>query len=220
MKRLIAWTLDQCIQFERDGSRLVPTADYGRFVEVIPALRHACTIITFNYDIALDVALISRDVKFSYCLDQSDEGSLSGAVRLLKLHGSVNWAVCGNCGGIFPVTSTQGRPNIHSRYHWGMLHEAEVAEVRHCDRLLQECFIVPPSRDKSVYRSDVEKVWRQAAKVLIRRFYVFDPSIEVHERFKALLGPGARARFAGSTYSFAQAASHLRAMADSGQLDY
>ena len=104
--------------------------------------------------------------------------------------------------------------------------------------------IVPPSWDKTEYRSDLVMVWRRVAielrnatstivcgyslpptdsffqylyglgtvgDVPLERFWIFDPSDEVHRKFRELLGPGARARFASHSFAFERAIFHLNA---------
>lgn len=70
------------------------------------------TIITFNYDLAIETALYGLKVPFTYGLSGksvnfgsgisdaifSEEYAQPGAPRLLKLHGSVNWALPGEVG--------------------------------------------------------------------------------------------------------------------------
>jgi hypothetical protein len=43
----------------------------------------------------------------------------------------------------------------------------------------------------------------------LRRFWVFDPEKEVHARFEALLGPGARGRFKPYEMTFEKAISEI-----------
>ena len=76
---------------------------YDRFAEMLVEAAQAksgdlswCSIITFNYDIALDLALVKHGVPHSYCLD----GESMEALPYLKLHGSINWGVCPECDTI------------------------------------------------------------------------------------------------------------------------
>jgi len=236
MKRVIAWTLDNSVKFAVRENKVNAPQDYAEFVDMVINLKRSCSVITFNYDAALDVSLEIRDASYSYCFTESE----TPQIPLLKLHGSVNWGLCGKCGEIVAVKlKGRARPGLDSA-RLGMLHEAKEP---HCGVPMNECFIVPPTWDKSSYRPSIEGVWRRAAKELceatdiivcgyslpetdhffrylyalgtvgdamLRRFWVFDPAPDVHERFRMLLGPGARARFNRYPYTFAQALPHLR----------
>jgi hypothetical protein len=69
------------------------------------------TIITFNYDLTIETALRALKVTFSYGLKGeqvafgsgssdilSEQLAQEGTTRVLKLHGSVNWAIPGGAG--------------------------------------------------------------------------------------------------------------------------
>jgi hypothetical protein len=45
--------------------------------------------------------------------------------------------------------------------------------------------------------------------VMLKRFWVFDPAEEVHQRFESLLGPGARVRFRAEPHYFHEALAHI-----------
>lgn len=67
-----------------------------RWGETSPSTKS--TILSFNYDVLLEAALARTDIPFSYgvkSLDNSGSSSSGNAEShlLLKLHGSVNWAV-------------------------------------------------------------------------------------------------------------------------------
>ena len=47
-------------------------------------------------------------------------------------------------------------------------------------------------------------------ETVLRNFVVFDPSAEVQDRFRSLLGPGARARFRPRTCAFEAAIAEMR----------
>lgn len=60
------------------------------------------SIITTNYDCCVDLALSSKNAKFSYHIDFANskptEGSYqSDTTPLIKLHGSLNWYYCETC---------------------------------------------------------------------------------------------------------------------------
>src|SRR5258708_13971254 len=100
-KSVITYTLDATSQFPVDSKsetdapmRIRPSSDYLRFVQLIQMLQDVesgitgVSIITFNYDIALDFALRSARIYPDYCLPKRDNESTT--IKLLKLHGSLN----------------------------------------------------------------------------------------------------------------------------------
>src|SRR5689334_6671816 len=57
----------------------------------------AVAYLTFNYDLALDVALTRAGLPIDYGLGKP------GGVPLLKLHGSLSWSACPRCREILPT---------------------------------------------------------------------------------------------------------------------
>lgn len=94
-RKLLIKTLEQTIKYPvRGEGHIYPNSSYNSFVELISNLNKnkiRCSIMTFNYDIALDFALNFHGIPVDYCLT---EASKSNAIPYLKLHGSVNWGQC------------------------------------------------------------------------------------------------------------------------------
>jgi hypothetical protein len=184
-KNVITYTLDVTTEFpvRRDPQNnepieISPSLDYKRFVQLIQMLQDAqsgingVSIITFNYDIALDFALRSCNVYPDYCLPNSLPG---GRIKLLKLHGSLNWgrvkdtddiryfdqieAVARN--RVISVTPNQAMTNLLvgtdlptlMSDRWKI--DVEPAPV-----------IVPPGFYKAEYHEALKEVWRAAAEEL------------------------------------------------------
>ena len=127
-----------------------------------------CHCITFNYDDFLDQALAATPYWNSlggygfHCpsslgtLAHADEGVAGSGIRLLKLHGSVNWRP--KLGHSDPVP-------LDAITH----HEAWSASLPHvADHLEPQPVIVPPVLSKSslVEQPVLRLVWSQAFKVL------------------------------------------------------
>ena len=179
IKRLIAWTLDHSMLYAfKDGS-IVTTETYRHFAEMIARLsrqqspKHICTVVTFNYDLALDLALHSAGVTPNIGFDPS----VSGRVNLLKLHGSLGWHECGNstCGKI----ATLALPRLERHYEtvpmtWSKLstyltNGALPPRCQKCNsQLSNDVVIIPPSWNKGQYRTELANVWRTAAQELGR----------------------------------------------------
>jgi hypothetical protein len=245
MKRVIAWTLDQTTVFNTKDGIIESTPAYKAFAGLISDLggkwgtTPTFTVITFNYDLAVDVALVGAGLRPEYGLTDS-----AGRVNLFKLHGSVNWLRC-SCGKIVrdPIPSPVNYL-VPDPLKWSELKKLLRRKVECCGKAITgDCVIVPPSWNKAEYRTDLVNVWRQAARELqsatsifvcgyslpetdsffrylyglgtvgsepLERFWVFDPSEVVHARFRSMLGPGARARFEAHPLLFEGAVQYLR----------
>jgi NAD-dependent SIR2 family protein deacetylase len=102
--RFICLTLEQSIKYGPHKDNCYPD-----FVsQKINILKDDCTIITFNYEILLETALLYASLGncFSYGIEVEKDNirNFSGYEReykenllLLKLHGSSNWAICSLC---------------------------------------------------------------------------------------------------------------------------
>ena len=73
--------------------------DYALFASAISKYYKNSCVITFNYDLGIDVALTNEYLNPNYCLD----GTNKEGYKLLKLHGSVNWAKTIGVGDIIPL---------------------------------------------------------------------------------------------------------------------
>jgi hypothetical protein len=117
------------------------------------------TVITFNYDLVLDHALLSLKAGPKYGLpdDQTDDGTLGEqGVHLLKLHGSTNWAICPACKFVHVAGSKfTGDPS-------GFRERGCTKCRKNNLRLL----LVPPSWDKSDYRDVMRPIWQRAVDAL------------------------------------------------------
>lgn len=183
------------------------------------------TFITFNYDIALDQALVGA----STCLQEQWNPS---NINLLKLHGSLAWRSCAKCGLTFDTFKhEEGHPLESNRRI--TKHRLSSPDCPACGIHTDPCatpFIVPPTWNKLEYHEQLANVWRAASDALrsaqqiivsgyslppsdeffrylyalgvhgdarVTRFAVYDPfaSQGVSDRFLALLGEGIRDRF-------------------------
>lgn len=109
LRYVVMETLDQCHLSWRK-SQLRPDDHYLTFAQILRKLngqRRDYTgqpsgtfendvIITFNYDVMLDYAMKFQSMEIYYCLDS---GPGPDPFKVLKLHGSTNWAACRDCRG-------------------------------------------------------------------------------------------------------------------------
>lgn len=141
-----------------------PDCEYH--TNLIRCLGSEDTILTFNYDWLLDSTLKKhglgiwnprigygvpafeigakgRNTDFWACSDPRTGRPVfpSESIRLLKLHGSMNW---------FPVTGNSRRSRLHLRQRWW----AQNGSI--------ECEIVPPEWNKPVRSGIYRQLWRMA----------------------------------------------------------
>ena len=88
----------------KDGKVGLPSP-YAKFFSLLRHLsrdafpNRTISIITFNYDLGCDLALYVNRVPVDYALGEEADPH---AVKLLKLHGSLNWFHCPDSERVFP----------------------------------------------------------------------------------------------------------------------
>jgi hypothetical protein len=135
-------------------------------------------VITFNYDVALDISLGARRLPYTYALKPDEPG-----LPLLKLHGSLNWSKTLEIRGEMPTLRSFDlnslvaphsdpwdtkypdfvRPDI-AYAAWGALAEGGGWDP--------EPLIVPPTWTKGEYQQLVRRVWKRAAEELEKAAYI------------------------------------------------
>ena len=215
--KVIGLTIDYSLKLNKDYNVFGP---YKRFANIInrnPLHPETIpSIITFNYDCALDYTLKVKNIRYSYCLDKSDP---EDNIALLKMHGSVNWQLKEGTvqTTVFPIEKIADGS----------------AKVLCASKLLESepsvesngIFIIPPVINKLGQQKAISNVWRIASQKLqsaeeiyvigyslpetdtffkylfalgthsrpsISRFWVFDPDPRVGDRFRDLVGVGLR----------------------------
>src|SRR5262245_12954710 len=122
MRTLIVQTLETEMALKTAGSyeaiRVEAPEAYEKLLQTFkaPLLErpNSLSIITFNYDLALDYALHSARVSIDYCLRPLPSSGLDLAV--MKLHGSINWVACSGCQvAAYPLSDylKKHRPSVH-----------------------------------------------------------------------------------------------------------
>ena len=185
LKELIVKTLEVTIAFpSHQGSIGVPKP-YESFAELIIHLRReafptqSVAIITFNYDIAADMALYQAGLGPNYIIEQAPQSRDS--VALLKLHGSLNWATERDTKHIRPL-------HLHDylqNYKVLGFEEHRTVSVPIGSHLVEyfskyastvvdpQPVIVPPSWNKADYHQALSDVWAVAAANLSEAEYIF-----------------------------------------------
>jgi hypothetical protein len=183
MRQVIVTTLQESIQLPVEPRRQLrgdwkESAAYGAFAEALARVRAETgeypAIITFNYDVCLDLALAQADRAFSYCLH---EPTGNGALRLLKLHGSLSWAYCESCRYVAEqsrqdlVTGAANAERLaredHSDSYQLKAFDGPLDWVRcSCPEPKPQIMLVPPTMNKGRYQEVLKPVWSAAADVL------------------------------------------------------
>jgi len=173
IKILILKTLEQTIKFTCEDNQIWPDKTYNSFARLINKIKDGkktCSVITFNYDLALDYALHFNSVPYDYCLT---EDTLSG-IPLIKLHGSLNWAKCDKCNCIIPWNLK----DFFNTHHYSLLKDGMKViidlpsrlidgEFEHCGEKIFNLspVIVPPTWNKTSYHNQLSNVWKHAANM-------------------------------------------------------
>jgi len=171
---LIVRTLDESIKYAHNltDNMAAPPVGYDSLVNLIKRVNQRasgellCSLLTFNYDIALDYALMHAGIPHDYCL----EPSAGSGTKLLKLHGSLNWGKCPQCKKTMAADLSM---DAVLRYASGSSSSTftlpaarEIAQVKcgNCSIYLSsEPVIVPPTWDKTEGHNGLANVWKQAA---------------------------------------------------------
>jgi len=253
MRTLIVVTIEKSLKFPVSNGNLKVPEPYEQFASLLKKLKSKAipsqeiSILTFNYDLATDHALQSHNLGCDYCLPNSMK-SEADRIKLLKLHGSLNWGITQEHENIRPweLKEFLSTKNYLSHNKYGLLTPGSEFKSYKNDNLdleyKDEPVIIPPTWNKSSFHSDLEKVWTEAASQLeqaenlfvigfslpetdiffrhlyalgtvgdvpFNKFWVFDPDENgiVKERYKNLLGPGAKSRFKFYNEKFEEAVS-------------
>src|SRR5207248_107683 len=116
---------------------------YPEFVERAIRNRNSA-IITFNYDLAIDHAILKAGLEAEYYLDG---GGAKTGIPLLKLHGSLNWGACAKCHKAHAVKldQTNAAPPIADFFPYRVL-PSNFRGISCCDSFdVVGPMIVPPT---------------------------------------------------------------------------
>jgi NAD-dependent SIR2 family protein deacetylase len=118
------------------------------------------SVISLNYDLLLERAMDSRPLAPLYELSPEVLGQEPAAqsdkrrVRLLKLHGSANWAICPTC---------RNRVYLLRNPDASVLGSSRAAVCKGCGGQANDRLIVPPTWNKEEHRPLLDSVWKSAA---------------------------------------------------------
>lgn len=183
LNRLIVTTIEETLRFPNHGGGNVGAPyPYDKFCELLRDLREkldpprTVAIITFNYDCGLDYALDEIGKQPLYGLTDASDAE---GIPLLKLHGSLNWALPIDAEdaekrGIMPWRIQHYRQTKDWARH---VQTGETCRLRIGSGLKEasvhfgfevrgEPVIVPPTWNKSEAHTSLSKVWKRAAEEL------------------------------------------------------
>jgi len=192
--RLIAETIELSMRFNINGpNRISTNGSYPRFAQFFNTKKDNSAIISFNYDMGIDVALHNEGIKYNYYLDESDSG-----FPLLKLHGSLNWFEDENKKIVPHYLSTYFQKMNYKTFgnesRTGLLQFDEYLKLNFKDKHPNKVpFIIPPTWNKTMYHKNVSNIWKQASKCLseAKNIYVIGYSLpETDSFFKFLFSLG------------------------------
>jgi hypothetical protein len=133
----------------------------GRFDSREKRRHRKDVVITFNYDLVLDHALMRAGIPISYHLPPQHVSmpavNNKEGLSLLKLHGSANWAVCSKCKLRVSISFDKMTSSP------GIFKNLECIE---CHKQAFQPMLVPPSWDKTEYQKLLQPVWHQAVAEL------------------------------------------------------
>ena len=175
MARLIQRTLETTITFPATSRSVSAPSPYDEIASIVatsfrgnPAGR--VSFISFNYDVCLDFALYGRSLVPEYCLETA--ANVFGRIRVLKLHGSLNWTLCPDCKKVVPWHLSE----FFKGRSWPLWDQprqvklgiaTELTKFRHCgSQHAREPFLAPPTWNKTLHHRQLETVWKAAAEEL------------------------------------------------------
>lgn len=202
--KFIVITIEQKNLYKHEDGKIESASEaYGEFSEEIiyklwETQGNSCSIITFNYDVALDYSLHFNSIPFDYCFNESIQ---RGHIKLIKLHGSINWGICSKCNMIIPMDFNEYFSKFYGPFDTEMLPElipipigSKIHLLKHCQTYLKDTpLLVPPTWNKTEYHAHLFNVWGHAAIELSEAENIFIIGYSMPETdlfFKYMLGLG------------------------------
>lgn len=205
LKEMIVETLERTINFPTRDSHILPPSSYNNFAELVKYIlkdaypSYKSSVITFNYDIAADLAMMRNGLGPLYGFGPDVNAGFP--TLLLKLHGSLNWAAREDNGMVHPLT-LQEYLSKYSYNGFGKSGDCKIPigsqlqeyYTRFTDiKVKAEPVIVPPAWNKADYHQLLAKIWGTAAKELEEAEYIFILGYSLPETdafFRLLFGIG------------------------------
>lgn len=175
LKEVIVKTLEETIDFPTTNSYVGVPKPYEAFSDLLKHLRseafpqQSVSVITFNYDIAIDMALYRAGMGPDYGIPPDPKSHQP--VPLLKLHGSLNWASKKESGDVYPLQLDQyfTKYTFQGRDERGTCkiplgsHLSEYFSKHTAIEVEKEPVIVPPTWNKADHHRALSTIWGKAA---------------------------------------------------------
>ena len=134
-----------------------PSEPHFRFIS---GLDEWIPIITFNWDVLIESAVLRRERRVSYAIPRAPDWDPTGkglrSQKILKLHGSLNWAYCHRCDSVTFLTEKERVADFLLTNHGVVCKTCESSDNLHI-------VIVPPVLAKLDEGDPVMRaVWRDA----------------------------------------------------------
>ena len=194
MRRVIVRTIEHYLEVQVDlKGRITTPRHYDKFGALVRALTdagHQVSILTFNYDLGIDLGLWLNKLDIDYCLDTPQPTPHAPLpIELMKLHGSTNWAQCTNhrCAGRRPIAHWVPTivDNLEAKWRLegggrrkGPIRLSVASDLSQLKCVCgQSCAdepkIIPPTVSKSGLHRELASVWQRAAHRLQQAQNIF-----------------------------------------------
>lgn len=180
---LITRTLEESMVYNSSNFKFGSHSSYTNFTTFLKnygSNGNTSSVLTFNYDLGVDIALQNTFKTIDYCLQTKDSPSTD--FKLMKLHGSINWIVKDRKIDIVPQVMVNSEQYIRMS-----------REIRNLKKKNLQPVIVPPTWNKNQYHGQLSNVWNNAANELNRADNLVIIGFSIPESdtfFKYLLGLG------------------------------
>lgn len=183
LKVLILETLDKTITIRtKNNGKLCPDGPYMDFTSLVESIKNQDgslpSIISFNYDLALDCALYYSNYRVDYCLGNNNNYD----IKLMKLHGSLNWFRSMESNEIIPYDFSEinkwyrAMHALDEKVNISLSKKLTKEKIEYKGKvLLPPSIIIPPTWNKLEfsYNFEIAKVWQKAAEELSNAENIF-----------------------------------------------
>ncbi len=137
------------------------------------------TIITFNYDLIPESILGGSGIEVNYCLPDDNWMPSNKAIKILKLHGSINWyeSESKSTSRVKPIVSSPiyqvdriiNRNDNTTGFRWS---DGKIISAFSDDHE-KIPYVIPPVWNKSNQHQKLQPVWREAANELSQASHIY-----------------------------------------------
>lgn len=163
MKKFIIQTIEAKILYKLENGFIRP---HSAFSAITDFIHHSLdrniiknlsdvTLITFNYDLNLEIALHYNNIPFTYSFQNETN---KDKLKLLKLHGSINWEKLENNEIIEAIKIKDIMANRQP------LKQSKI-QIKLSSNIANQ-FIVPPSWNKLYHFENLQSIWKSACSSL------------------------------------------------------